>query len=29
MYDTILAYHFWRMAKVELFAAPLSIALLF
>ncbi|HBK93125.1 MAG TPA: hypothetical protein DDZ68_15800 [Parvularcula sp.] len=29
MYDTILAYHFWRMAKVELFAAPLYIALLF
>jgi len=29
MYDTILAYHFWRMAKVELFAAPLCIALLF
>jgi len=29
MYDTILAYHFWRMAKVELFASPLYIALLF
>ena len=29
MYDTILAYHFWRMAKVEFFAAPLYIALLF
>ncbi len=29
MYDTILAYHFWRMAKVELFAAPLCLILLF
>ena len=29
MLDTILAYHFWRMAKVELFPAPLCIILLF
>ncbi len=29
MYDTILAYHFWRMAKAQLFAAPLYIVLLF
>jgi len=29
MLDTILAYHFWRMAKVELFAAPLYLILLF
>ncbi len=29
MYDTILAFHFWRMAKAQLFAAPLYIVLLF
>lgn len=29
MYDTILAYHFWHMAKAQLFAVPLYIVLLF
>lgn len=29
MLDTIIAYHFWRMAKVEIFPAPLVMALLF
>ncbi|MCB2097720.1 MAG: hypothetical protein KDE05_08820, partial [Parvularculaceae bacterium] len=29
MYDTIIAYHFWRMAKVSIFPAPLCILLLF
>lgn len=29
MYDTILAFHFWRMAKAQLFTAPLYIVLLF
>lgn len=29
MLDTIIAYHFWRMAKAEIFPAPLVIALLF
>lgn len=28
MLDTILAYHFWRMAKVEIFPAPLCIILM-
>lgn len=29
MYDTIIAYHFWRMAKVSIFPAPLVLLLLF
>ena len=29
MLDTIIAYHFWRMAKVEIFPAPLCVILLF
>lgn len=29
MLDTILAYHFWRMAKAQLFAAPLCLIFLF
>jgi len=28
MYDTILAYHFWRMAKASIFPAPLSVLLI-
>lgn len=29
MYDTILAYTFWRMAKVSIFPAPLCLLLMF
>lgn len=29
MLDAIIAYRFWRMAKVEIFAAPLCLILLF
>lgn len=29
MLDTIIAYQFWRMAKSEIFAAPLCVVLLF
>lgn len=29
MLDTIIAYHFWRMAKAEIFPAPLCVILLF
>lgn len=28
MLDTVLAFHFWRMAKVEIFAAPLCLIML-
>ena len=28
MLDTVLAYHFWRMAKVSIFPAPLCILLM-
>lgn len=29
MLDTVLAFHFWRMAKVEIFSAPLCLIMLF
>lgn len=29
MLDTLLAYHFWRMARVEIFPAALCVILLF
>lgn len=29
MYDTIIAFQFWRMAKVSIFPAPLCLLLLF
>ena len=28
MYDTLLAYHFWRMAKASIFPAPLCMLLM-